>query len=114
MGPVTSTEVKPRYDRSYRPAVAPVTCNQPEPADLGIGLLAFGAVACVSVPVEDASAGITLGDFLHRLGKRLPLLDSGPVFGQSPNSVVVVSVAGYASQSNRRSPFDSRPFRFRI
>ena len=94
--------------------LAPVTCNQPEPADLGIGLLAFGAVAGMSVPVEDASTGIALGDFFRRLGKRLPLLDSGPVFGQSPHPVVVVSVAGYASQSNRRPPFDSRPSRFRV
>ena len=38
--------------------MAPVTCDQPEPADLGVGLLAFGAVAHVSVPVEDASTGI--------------------------------------------------------
>lgn len=114
MGPVISTEVKLRYDRSNRPAVAPATCDQPEPADLGIGLLALGAVACMSVPVKDASARITLGDFLHRLGKGLPLLDFGPAFWQSPNSVVVVSVAGYASQPNRRPTFDRRPLRFRV
>ena len=48
-----------------------MTCDQPEPDELGFGLLAFGAVASVSVPVENASAGITLGDFLHGLAQRL-------------------------------------------
>ena len=34
---------------------APVTRDQPEPAELRFGLLAFGAVARVSVPVEHVS-----------------------------------------------------------
>ena len=77
--------------------MALVTCDQPEPAELGFGLLAFGAVAGVSVPVERASAGITLGYLLQRLAQRLAFLNFRPIFWQTPNSVVVVAVAGYAS-----------------
>ena len=91
---------------------APVTCNQPEPAELGFGLLALGTVACVSVPVDYASAGITLGDFFQGFAQRLLLTNVRPVFWQTPDSVVVVSVAGYASQPNGRSPLSGRPFGF--
>ena len=59
---------------------AQVTCDQPEPAELGFSLLAFGAVAGVSVPVEYASTGITFCDFLQRLGQRLLFAYVSPVF----------------------------------